>query len=144
MKISIAYDSKYGNGKKCVDYLDSILSAKGNQTSVHYIRETSPESLPEADLYVFSTPTHIGGPPRKMKKFLKKLDIKSENAKYALMTTCMDKNTKSLTKMTELLEPKNLTKVTGGIKIKVTGMKGPLETGYEDKLKNFAMEISKK
>lgn len=144
MRICVAYESKYGNGKKCVEFLEKIIRAKGNNTEIHSIREISPESIPEADLYIFSTPTHIGGPPWKMKRFLKKLAFKNENAKYALMTTCMDENTKSLEKMNQLLEPYGLTKVSAGIKIKVSGMKGPLEDGYQEKIKSFVAELVKK
>jgi len=43
--------------------------------------------------------------------------------------------------MEELLQPKGMTKVSNGIKIKVTGMKGPLEEGYQKKLEDFATEI---
>ena len=105
------------------------------------IREINPGSLPQADLYIFSTPTHIGRPPGKMQKFLKKLEISKEGEKYALMATCMDYNTKALQVMENLIQPSGVTKVSDGIKIKVTGMKGPLESGYEEKLDTFAKEI---
>jgi hypothetical protein len=34
-----------------------------------------------------------------------------------------------------------MTKITDGLKIKVTGMKGSLEEGYEEKLETFANDI---
>ena len=141
MKVCIAYESKYGNGKKCVEHLQSIISKKGHDVETPSIREIKPSSLLQADLYIFSTPTHIGGPPGKMKKFLKKLEITEEGTKYALMTTCLDYKTKALQIMDGLLQHSGMTKVSDGIKIKVTGMKGPLETGYEEKLDAFAKEI---
>lgn len=141
MKVSIAYESKYGNGKKCVEHLGAFMSKKGHDVEISSVREIKPKSLPGADLYIFSSPTHVGGPPGKMKKFLKKLEIKQEGAKYALITTCMDDNTKTLLKMEELLQTTGMTKVSNGIKIKVTGMKGPLEEGYQKKLEDFATEI---
>ncbi len=141
MKVCIAYESKYGNGKKCVEHLQSIISKKGHDAETSSIREIKPSSIPRADLYIFSTPTHIGGPPGKMKKFLKKLEITEEGTKYALMATCLDYKTKALQIMESLLQPKGMTKVSDGIKIKVTGIKGPLEDGYEEKLDIFAKEI---
>jgi flavorubredoxin len=141
MKVCIAYESKYGNGKKCVEHLQNVITKKGHDVETFSIREVKPTSLPQANLYFFSSPTHVGSAPGKMKKFLKNLDIKQEGAKYALIATCMDPNTKALQKMEELLQPTGMTKVSNGIKIKVTGMKGPLEEGYQKKLEDFATEI---
>ena len=55
MRICIAYESVYGNGKKCVDYLEKLLRAKGNNTQTLSIRNVKPDSLPSADLYIFSS-----------------------------------------------------------------------------------------
>jgi hypothetical protein len=43
--------------------------------------------------------------------------------------------------MEELVKKKGLTKATDGIKIKVNGMKGPLEDSYEEKLDEFASSM---
>lgn len=144
MKVCIAYESKFGNGKKCVDYLHGIFVKNGHEVETKSVKEIKPNSLPQADLYIFSSPTHVGGPPGKIKKFLKKLDVKQENAKYALIATHMDPNSKILQKMEKILEPKKMTKITEGLQIRVTGMKGPLEEGYEEKIDNFAKEIFNK
>ena len=141
MKVYIAYESKYGNGKKCVEHLQGVISKKGHNVETSSIREVKTNSLPQADFYVFSSPTHIGGPPMKMRKFLKNLEIKKEGVKYALMTTYLDPKTKVLKIMEELLQSKGMTKISDGLKIKVTGMKGPLESDYEEKLEEFAKEI---
>ena len=74
MKIFIAYESKYGNGKKCVEQLQDIISNKGHNVESHSVREIKPTSLPQADLYIFSSPTQIGRPARKMRKFLPHLE----------------------------------------------------------------------
>ena len=71
MKINITYHTKFGNGKKCVDYLNGVLVSKGHETAVFSVLEAKPDSLPPVDLYIFSSPTHIGKPSGKMKKFLK-------------------------------------------------------------------------
>ena len=141
MKVNIAYESKYGNGKKCVDYLQNTISKKGHDVEIFSVRETDPNSLPQADVYVFSTPTQVGGPARKMKKFLKKIDIKQEGAKYALMTTHMNPNATTLKKMESFLQTSGMTKASDGLMIKVNGMKGPLEEGYGKKIDTFANDI---
>lgn len=144
MKVCIVYESKYGNGKKCMEYLQDVMSKKGHDVEISSIREIKPESLPQADFYIFSSPTHIGGPPGKMKRFLKKVEIGQVGAKYALMTTCldpMDPKTKTLQKMEEILQTKGMMKDSDGLMIKVTGYYGPLEDDYKQKLEKFATEI---
>jgi hypothetical protein len=59
------------------------------------------------------------------------------------MATYMNPGAQSLQVMEELLESTGLTKVSEGIEIKVEGMKGPLERGYEEKLDAFAQTILK-
>jgi flavodoxin len=141
MNVCIAYESKFGNGKKLVEHLQTVLSKKGHDVETFSVREIKPNSLPNAELYIFSSPTHVGGPPGKMKKFLKKLEIKQEGAKYTLMATSMDPNAKTLQKMEQLLQSKGMTKITDGVRIKVNGMKGPLEEGFEKKLEEFTKKI---
>ena len=139
MKVCIAYESKYGNGKKCVEYLQNIIKAKGHDVDIFSIRNIKPDLLPEADFYIFSSPTHIGSLPWKMRRFLKKLNAK-EGTKYALMTTCINLDTKVIQKMEEILGKKGMIKISE-IKIKVRGMKGPLEEEYEEKIEKFVEEI---
>jgi hypothetical protein len=75
-----------------------------------------------------------------MKKFLNNLDIPQET-KYTTMVTHMDPNAKTPQIIDNLLQPKGMTKVSDGLKIRVTGMRGPLEDGYEKKLDAFVNEI---
>jgi flavorubredoxin len=143
MQICITYESKYGNGKKCMEYLQDVLSKDGHDVNLFSVREADPSSLPSAELYIFSAPTQVGNVAGKMKKFLKAVSIPQENAKYALITTCMNPpKTKSLKTMESLLEPKGLSKAVDGLMIKVNGMKGPCESGHQDQLKTFAKGVA--
>jgi hypothetical protein len=63
------------------------------------VRNVKPNELLQADIYVFSAPTQIGSPARKMKKFLKKINITHAEAKYALITTHNSDKTEALEKM---------------------------------------------
>lgn len=139
MKFCIVYDSKYGNGKTCVEYLKEAVSKKNHAVEVFRVDETESKSLPAADFYVFSTPTHVGGPTRRMKKFLKKLDV--GEVRYSLMTTCRNTKNKTLEKMEKLLQPKGMVKASDGVKIMVTKLKGPLESDYRKKIDAFAKGI---
>lgn len=141
MDICIIYYSKYGNGKKLVEYLGTILADKGHEVKIFSINEIQPPALPSVDLYVFSSPTHIGGPPGKIKKFLKKVESGREGGKYALITTTMDAKGKTLEKMENLLSGKGITMISEGISVIVKGIKGPLEEGYQEKLDTFANTV---
>jgi menaquinone-dependent protoporphyrinogen IX oxidase len=142
MNVCIVYESKYGNGKKCMEYLQGVIRKKGHTVEMFSIHEKDPTSLPSADLYIFSSPTQIGSLAGKMKKFLKKLELPKVGVKYALVTTCMNPpKTKSLRVMEKLLQSRDLSKVSDGLMIKVTGMSGPLESGFEEKLDAFANDI---
>jgi len=141
MKVDIVYESKYGNGKKCVEHLQNIINKKGHDTKLFSIRDIKPDNLPQADFYIFSSPTHIGAPPQKMKKFLKNLEIQNKGVNYALMTTYLNPEAKTLQIMEELLQSTGMTKTTEGLKIKVTGMKGPPEKDYEKKIESFATDL---
>ncbi len=126
-----------------MEYLRDVLSRDGHDVELFSVREVDPSSLPSAALYIFSAPTQVGNVAGKMKKFLKKVVIPQENAKYALVTTCMNPpKTKSIATMERLLEPKSISKAAAGLVIKVTGMKGPCETGHKDQLDTFARELT--
>ena len=45
MKVYIAYESKFGNGKKCVDYLQIAIAKKGHSVESSSIREIKSKSL---------------------------------------------------------------------------------------------------
>ena len=112
--------------------------------------------MPPADLYMFSSPGRCGKPVWGMRRFLKKARL-SAGTKYAILTTegapRPDKKTgrmpteEELAKwqriiplMNEILQEKGLVQVAQG-KILVTGLKGPLEDGWQKKVQAFASQI---
>jgi hypothetical protein len=124
--------------------------------NVHHIREARPDRLPTADLYLFSSPGRMGKPIGGMRRFLRKLRLPA-GTKYAILTTEMapqpDKKTgrlpteEELAKwqrvrpiMNEILQGAGLVKVAED-KVHVTGLKGPLEEGWQKKVEAFAAQI---
>ena len=107
-------------------------------------------------MYVFGSPGRIGKPIRRMRRFLKKVDLPA-GTRYAILTTEVapkpDKKTgrrpteAELAKhqrvrpiMNELLQDKGLVKVAEDT-VHVTGLKGPLEDGWKKKVQAFAAEV---
>jgi menaquinone-dependent protoporphyrinogen IX oxidase len=143
MNIHIIYESKYGNGKEAMIYLESLLTKKGYSVQRNHIHDIKPQQLPNADLYVFSAPNAFGKIVRSMRKFLEKIEGQP-TMRYILVNTCLNPSSsqdKGLEQMEEILHEKNLIKLSEGLKLKVMGMKGPLEPGYKQKLEELASTI---
>jgi hypothetical protein len=156
MKIQYLHASKFGNGELVAAEFERRMTAKGVSVEVHHIRDLKPSELPAADLYVFSSPGRFGKPIRGMRRFLKKVALPA-GTPYALLTTEAgpkpDKKTGRLPTdeesdkyqrvrpvMNEILQGKGLVKVAEE-KVHVTGLKGPLEDGWQDTVRAFADRI---
>jgi menaquinone-dependent protoporphyrinogen IX oxidase len=155
-KIEYFHASKYGNGVLVAEEFKTRMAAKGVAVNVRHVRDAKPKEIPPADLYLFSSPGRMGKPRGVMRRFLKKARL-SFGAKYALLITEAapqpDKKTgrvpseEELAKwrrvipiMNEILQAKGLIKVAEG-KVQVTGLKGPLEEGWREKVGAFISRI---
>jgi multimeric flavodoxin WrbA len=156
MKIEYYHASKYGNGAMVAEEFKKQMDLKGATVNVHHIRDARPKELPQADLYIFSSPGRLGKPIGGMRRFLKKVQLQP-GTKYAILTTegATQPNKKTgkmpseeeLAKyqrvipiMDELLQAKGLKKVAAG-KVLVTGLKGPLEVGWQKKVEAFIADL---
>jgi menaquinone-dependent protoporphyrinogen IX oxidase len=156
MRIEYFHASKFGNGAMVAEEFTKQLAAKGVTVNVHHIREARPDRVPTADLYVFSSPGRMGKPIGGMRRFLKKLRLPA-GTRYAILTTEMapqpDRKTGRIPTeeelarwqrvrpiMNELLAGAGLVKVAED-KVLVTGLKGPLEEGWRQKVEAFAARI---
>jgi menaquinone-dependent protoporphyrinogen IX oxidase len=156
MTIEYLHASKYGNGARVAAEFKQRMAARAVAVDVHHIRDARPAELAPADLYVFSSPGRMGKPIGGMRRFLKKVKLPA-GTPYAILTTegapKPDKKTgrmpteQELAKwqrvrpiMNELLQGKGLVLVAED-KIHVTGLKGPLEEGWQRKVEAFAARI---
>jgi len=153
MKIEYLHASKFGNGAMVAAEFKKLMAARGAGVEVHHIREVNPAELSPADLYVFSSPGRFGKPIGRMRRFLNKVRLPA-GTKYAVLTTEAtpkpDKKTgrmpteEELAKwqrvrpiINEILKAKGLVKIAED-KVFVTGLKGPLEEGWQQKVESFA------
>jgi len=154
MIIEYYHASKYGNGVTVAEEFTRIMDAKGIMVNVHHVKKSKPKEIPPADLYLFSSPGRFGKPIGDIRGFLKKAQF-APGTRCAVLTTEMapqpDKKTgkvsteegdcqKVLPIMREILQAKGLTKVAEG-RVYVMGIRGPLENGWQDKVKAFAESI---
>lgn len=157
VKIEYFHASHYGNGAKVAEQFKNCMATKGVTVNVHHIREAKPKEMPPADLYVFSSPGRMGKPIWGARRFLKKAVLPS-GTKYAVLTTegapRPDKKTGRLPTeeeqakwqrvrptINQILQEKGMVRVAEE-KVLVTGLKGPLEDGWEKKVEAFASLIA--
>jgi flavodoxin len=152
MKIEYLHASVYGNGAAVAEEFRRLMLARGVTVDVHHVREIKPKEMPAADLYLFSSPGRFGKPIKDMRRFLKKLQL-APGTRYALLVTELAPQPDETERMpseeelgkcqqvvpilNELLQGKGLVKVAEG-KVRVTGIKGPLEEGWEQYVETFA------
>jgi len=157
MKIEYLHASKYGDGAMVAEEFSRRMSARGVTVDVHHIRDARPDDLPAADLYLFSSPGRFGKPIRGMRQFLKKVVLPA-GTRYAILTTeaaprpdrktgrvptdeeLMATGQRVRPIMNEVLQGKGLVEVAED-KVFVTGLKGPLEEGWQHKVEAFAARI---
>jgi menaquinone-dependent protoporphyrinogen IX oxidase len=156
MKIEYLHASRHGNGAMVAEEFRKQMAARGVEVDVHHIREVGPAELPKAELYLFSSPGRMGRPIGSMRRFLKKVTLPA-GTKYAVLTTEAapqpDKKTgqmpteEAIAKwervrpiMNEILQNKGLVEVAED-KVYVTGMKGPLEEGWQKKVESVVARI---
>ena len=156
MKIEYLHASKYGNGAKVAEEFKKQMATKGVTVNVHHVKDTKPKEIPPADLYLFSSPGRFGKPIGDMRGFLKKTNLPA-GTKYAVLVTELapepeksiriptteeelGKCQRVIPVMNEMLQKKGMIKVAEG-KIFVTGLKGPLEEGWQKEVEAFASQI---
>ena len=157
MKIEYLHASKFGNGVKVAEEFKEQMATKGVAVTVHHIRDVKPDELAVADLYLFSSPGRYGRPIREMRRYLRDVTL-PDGTRYGLLTTEMspkpDKKTGRMPTeaeicryqhvrpiMNEMLQGKGLVEVAEE-KVYVTGIKGPLEDRWQEKVAAFAALIA--
>jgi len=140
MKYVVYYWSRYGNGKKIVDYLSEILKKNSHDVEVLRTDEADPANVPEGDFYVFSAPAEAFSVQRDMKGFMKKLEG-VDGKRYGLINTHgMKRNW--LGKMEKILSKKNM-EIVAKVDFKVgDGVK--TGDGLPDDWKNSINDFSSK
>jgi menaquinone-dependent protoporphyrinogen IX oxidase len=156
MKIEYFDASRYDNGAVVAEEFAKQMVAKGVVVNVHHIREVRSKELAPADLYLFSSPGPMGKPTGSKRRFLKRLTLPVAT-KYAILTTELaprpdNKTGRTPTEeemakwqrvipiMNEILQGKGFVNVLQD-KVLVTGLKGPLEDGWQKNVEAFVARL---
>jgi flavodoxin len=141
MKYVIVYFSRYGNGKKLVEYLVGKLKEKNGAVQLFKVDEADPSAMPEADVYVFSAAAEAMSIQRDMKKFMKNLNG-MDGKKYGIINTHGTKKDR-LDKIEKILSKKKMQKVAD-VAFHVEGdvqTGNGLMKGWEARLDEFAGKL---
>jgi menaquinone-dependent protoporphyrinogen IX oxidase len=142
MKYVIVYFSRFGNGKKLVEYLAGKLKEKKGTVQLFKPDEADPGALPEADVYVFSAAAEALSLQRDMKTFMKNLKGLDGRTYGIINTHGMKKD--RLDKMEKILSKKNMVKLAG-VEFHVQGdgvqTGNGLPSGWEARLDEFAGKL---
>lgn len=72
MKTIILYDTKFGNTEEIAKAIGGGMREAGYQeVEVKCGSETRPDELREAEIWIFGSPTHMGGTTRNFKKLMR-------------------------------------------------------------------------
>ncbi len=144
MNYAIIYWSRYGNGKKIVNYLESKLKSKKVEVNVLETVNADPTSMPESDIYIFSAPAEAFNLQKNMRIFMKNLEG-MDGRKYGIINT-HGMNRNRLGKMEKLLNKKNMVKIASvDFKVgKEANTGNGLMDGWESKVDKFIDNLSAK
>ncbi len=142
MNSVIIYWSRYGHGQKLVDHLSKNLKENDVKTKIFKTSELEPDNIPQADLYVFSTPTEAFRIKRDMRKFMKRIEG-LEGKEYGIINThSMKRNW--LKNMEKILKKKKMKKLADvDFKIEKEGAEegNGLPAGWKKDLDQFAEKL---
>lgn len=109
MECVIIYWSRFGHGEKITGYLAEKLQEYEINTKTFKANDVDPKKTPEADLYIFSSPTEMLRIKKQMKKIMKKLD-NLQGKKYGIINTHAMKKDR-LKNMEKILKKKEMEKI---------------------------------
>lgn len=145
-KIILVYDTKYGNTKTVAEAIAHGIEGEGIEVDLKSVGETQPADAAKYELMVLGSPTQMGSTKKDMKKFLKSFKgIDLSGKKFAAFDTRLKKAKKgAVNKIEAIMTKYGAVKVTDGLVVEVSGMKGPLVEGSEEKANAFGAKVAKK
>jgi flavorubredoxin len=149
VKVSIIYDSKYGNTKTVAgNILEGLKKAEGIDASAGYAKEVYFQSLVCCDTLIVGAPNHMGRPSRTITKFIDRLaeiDLEAKNVAvfgtYSGRKRPLDRAVKKLEIILEKKLP-NLKLLSPSLSVRVKGVKGPIVEGELTNCKEFGNRIA--
>ena len=147
VKISVIYDTTYGNTKLVAEKIvEGMKEVEGIYIAIRDIEDVDLEDIVDSDAILIGGPNHWGSPTRIILKLIDNLGKIDLNAKWiAVFDTYLGWDFNKTTEKMERRISEKIPKVTiiaSGLSVKVKEMRGPLEEGELSKCKDFGMIVA--
>jgi flavorubredoxin len=148
VKVSVFYDSKYGNTRMVAEKIVEGLQNKGIEADLANVKDIQISSAICSDVIVLGAPNHMAAPSRAMKRFIAYLataDLKATH--YAVFGTYsgrarpVDRSAKKLDAMVHAKMPA-LKQVLPPLSVRVNGVSGPVMDGELSRCVEFAEKLA--
>ena len=155
MKISIIYDSVYGNTEKVAQTIEDVLSKK-NEVEMKKVTDATLEDFQKNDLVIIGTPTHGGGASKAVQVLLNMLPKESlKNTKIAVFDTSVTTYKQNIfmkgiikffgysaPRTADILKKKGA-EIVSVQTFFVMGIKGPIKDDELERVKNWSKSLIK-
>lgn len=134
MRAAIVYESKYGNTAEVAEAIRGALRDAGvSEVVSEAVDSADVNRVATFDAIIIGSPNHIGGPTRRVKRFIRRLAAFDLSGKrLAFFDTCLGSDIgRAVAKMENEFKTRNQSAVAvvPSLSIRVEGMKGPLADG---------------
>lgn len=148
VKVSVFYDSKYGNTRLAAEKIVEGLHSKDVEVDLMNIKDVKLGAVVCSEVIVLGAPNHMASPSRAMKRFVEYLPSADSKATqftvfgtYAGRARPVDRAMKKLEVMVQSKMP-SLKKVLPGLSVRVNGVSGPIMDGEYDRCVEFGRAIA--
>jgi len=147
VKVSVVYDTKYGNTKLVAEKIvEGLKEAKGVETAISDVKGVDLDEVSGSDAILIGSPNHLGRPARSITAFIDKVArLGLKGKQIAVFDTYLGEDfEKAMKKMEQRIKEKapSLKIIAPGLSIKVVGTKGPVAEGEFPKSKEFGTRIA--
>jgi flavorubredoxin len=148
VKVSVFYDSKYGNTQLAAEKIVEGLQSKGIEADLVNIKGVRPGVAVCSDVLVLGAPNHMARPSRTMARFIEYLalaDLKATQfavfGTYSGRARPVDRAVKKLEAMVQAKMP-TLKPVLPSLSVRVNGVRGPIMEGELDRCLEFGVALA--
>ncbi len=145
MRIAVIFQSSYGHNLAVSEHLAQRLEERGHEVTIFDVKKSSPAEMVDFDLFIFSSPTHLGRAPRRMRAFLRGVVEEQAGKPYGLVCTKLPSKEEGMENMRTIESMQDILRgdmnFLESLSLDTLKIKGPLREGFEQKLDDFLVAL---